>query len=43
MYCTIQNEKKEMKPAIKAYSELQQAYDFFNTTLFNGDLPDMLL
>ncbi|EPT6518944.1 SprT-like domain-containing protein, partial [Salmonella enterica subsp. enterica serovar Chester] len=32
-----------MKPAIKAYSELQQAYDFFNTTLFNGDLPDMLL
>ncbi|EBW5488248.1 sprT domain-containing protein, partial [Salmonella enterica subsp. enterica serovar Kiambu] len=27
-----------MKPAIKAYSELQQAYDFFNTTLFNGDL-----
>lgn len=32
-----------MKPAIKAYSELQQAYDFFNSVLFNGDLPDMLL
>lgn len=31
------------KPAIKAYSELQQAYDYFNNVLFNQELPDLLL
>ena len=27
------------KPTIEAYTELQQAYDYFNQTLFEGDLP----
>lgn len=31
------------KPAIKAYTELQQAYDYFNTVLFERALPDLLL
>lgn len=31
------------KPAIQAYSELQQAYDYFNETLFDNLLPDMLI
>lgn len=31
------------KPAIQAYTELQQAYDFFNVTLFDQMLPDMLI
>lgn len=31
------------KPAIRAYTELQQAYDFFNATLFENLLPDLLL
>ncbi|TNV16084.1 SprT family zinc-dependent metalloprotease [Buttiauxella sp. B2] len=31
------------KPAIQAYAELQQAYDYFNTTLFENALPDLLL
>ncbi|KFX10709.1 zinc metalloprotease [Pectobacterium atrosepticum] len=31
------------KPAIKAYSELQQAYDYFNDVLFNKELPDLLI
>lgn len=26
----------DIKPAIKAYSELQQAYDWFNPSLFEG-------
>ncbi len=30
------------KPAIRAYTELQQAYDFFNATLFADSLPDTL-
>lgn len=34
---------KQQKPAIQAYSELQQAYDFFNEKLFNKGLPDMLI
>lgn len=32
-----------MKPAIQAYTELQQAYDFFNVALFDGKLPDLLI
>ncbi|EEE1944776.1 TPA: SprT-like domain-containing protein [Escherichia coli] len=35
--------KNSKKPAIQAYSELQQAYDFFNATLFEQMLPDMLI
>lgn len=31
------------KPAIQAYTELQQAYDFFNEALFDRVLPDMLI
>lgn len=31
--------KNSKKPAIQAYSELQQAYDFFNATLFEQMLP----
>ena len=27
----------------RAYSELQQAYDFYNAALFNGELPDCLI
>ena len=34
---------KQQKPAIQAYSELQQAYDFFNEKLFNKALPDLLI
>ncbi|EIN0583687.1 sprT domain-containing protein, partial [Salmonella enterica subsp. enterica serovar Newport] len=33
----------EVKPAIKAYSELQQAYDWFNVALFDKALPDLLI
>lgn len=32
-----------IKPAIKAYSELQQAYDWFNVVLFEKALPDLLI
>jgi predicted SprT family Zn-dependent metalloprotease len=32
-----------MKPAIKAYTELQQAYEYFNQVLFDGGLPDLLI
>lgn len=35
--------KTTKKPAIQAYTELQQAYDFFNVALFEKKLPDMLL
>lgn len=31
------------KPTIKAYTELQQAYDYFNQTLFDNDLPDLII
>ncbi|CQQ97068.1 zinc metalloproteinase Mpr protein [Yersinia enterocolitica] len=31
------------KPTIEAYTELQQAYDYFNQTLFDGDLPDLMI
>lgn len=31
------------KPAIKAYQELQDAYDFFNEHLFNNELPDLII
>lgn len=31
------------KPSIKAYNELQQAYDFFNVQLFNRELPDLII
>ncbi len=33
----------QSKPAIVAYTELQQAYDHFNHTLFDGELPDLLI
>lgn len=33
----------ERNPTIDAYSELNQAYDFFNEKLFNGELPKCLL
>lgn len=33
----------DIKPAIKAYSELQQAYDWFNPSLFDKALPDLLI
>lgn len=33
----------DIKPAIKAYSELQQAYDWFNLSLFDKALPDLLI
>ena len=33
----------DIKPAIKAYSELQEAYDWFNATLFDRSLPDLLI
>jgi predicted SprT family Zn-dependent metalloprotease len=33
----------EQSPTIDAYSELQQAYDFFNNKLFNGELPKCLI
>jgi len=26
----------------RAYNELQQAFDFYNQRLFNGELPDCL-
>lgn len=32
-----------MKPAIIAYTELQQAFDFFNEHLFNNELPNLLI
>lgn len=32
-----------IKPALVAYQELQDAYDFFNTRLFDNELPDMLI
>lgn len=32
-----------MKPTTETYSELQQAYDFFNAALFDGVLPDCLI
>ncbi|MES2880486.1 MAG: SprT-like domain-containing protein [Pseudomonadota bacterium] len=32
-----------MKPTTQAYAELQQAYDHFNVTLFEGTLPDCLI
>jgi len=32
-----------MTPTSEAYSELQQAYDFFNTHLFDGALPACLI
>lgn len=35
--------KKASKPAIQAYTELQQAYDFFNEHLFAMSLPNMLI
>lgn len=31
------------KPTIKAYQELQDAYDFFNKRLFDSELPDLLI
>lgn len=31
------------KPTVKAYQELQDAYDFFNERLFGSELPDMLI
>lgn len=27
----------------RAYNELQQAFDFYNQRLFNGELPDCLI
>ncbi len=27
----------------RAYSELQQAFDFYNQRLFDGELPDCLI
>lgn len=33
----------DIKPAIKAYSELQQDYDWFNLSLFDKALPDLLI
>jgi predicted SprT family Zn-dependent metalloprotease len=33
----------DIKPAIKAYSELQHAYDWFNGVLFNQELPNLLM
>jgi len=32
-----------MQPTQVAYTELETAYDFFNTQLFNGELPGALL
>lgn len=31
------------KPTIKAYEELQNAYDFFNKRLFDGELPALMI
>lgn len=31
------------RPTLETYSELQQAYDFFNCELFNGVLPQCLV
>jgi len=31
------------KPTTEAYTELQRAYDFFNTALFGGQLPPCLI
>ncbi|EBV3125755.1 hypothetical protein AAL05_20960 [Salmonella enterica subsp. enterica serovar Typhimurium] len=33
----------DIKPVIKAYSELQQDYDWFNLSLFDKALPDLLI
>lgn len=33
----------KVKPAVKAYQELQEAYDFFNKRLFDSELPDLLI
>lgn len=33
----------KIKPAVKAYQELQEAYDFFNKRLFDSELPDLLI
>ena len=42
--CIVQNNLgHQVKPAIQAYTELQQAYDFFNQALFDGALPDLLI
>lgn len=30
-------------PTIRAYTELQQAYDFFNKHLFNSELPNLII
>nr|AMP42390.1 putative zinc metalloproteinase Mpr protein [uncultured bacterium IN-11] len=32
-----------MKPAIEAYQQLQEAYEFFNKELFDEQLPNMLI
>lgn len=32
-----------MKPALEAYKELQEAYDFFNERLFDSELPEILI
>lgn len=43
MYCTLQKNKNRRFPTKQAYDELQQAYDFFNTDLFSGKLPNCLI